>query len=203
MVTLNFHVISHIKIGDTSCHITIYLTFVYLLPKAKIPRVELYLGLAGIKLYLISPKILWIALLLHLKLPFFPKNDHKHIFHWSILTIVFKLTLHQFFILVSAKHKPLLSNYYLTISVNFISNKATILQVFSFCYEYMIFLHDGSSSFENLPIKLHFSVLSAYFFCSVTDIGNPKSQAPIASPHQPPSDIESVSRTQIQEIVYL
>lgn len=35
MVTLNFHVINHIEIDDTSCYITVCLTFAFILPKAK------------------------------------------------------------------------------------------------------------------------------------------------------------------------
>lgn len=37
MVTLNFHVINYIQGGDNSCHITIDLAFVFILPKAKCP----------------------------------------------------------------------------------------------------------------------------------------------------------------------
>lgn len=44
MVTLNFHVINHIKIDDTSCCITIYLSFVFILPEAEYPWFETYLG---------------------------------------------------------------------------------------------------------------------------------------------------------------
>lgn len=53
MVTLNFHVIYHIKMDDTSCHITVYLASVFILPKAKHLCLNYTGGLAEMELYLI------------------------------------------------------------------------------------------------------------------------------------------------------
>ena len=54
MVTLNFHVLSHIKIDETSCWITIYLAFVFIWPEAEYPWFECIWGLGRDQLVTLS-----------------------------------------------------------------------------------------------------------------------------------------------------
>lgn len=55
--SLNFHVIHHKKVDDTSCHIAVYLASVFYFARGKIPMGELYLGVGRDEsLYPVSPK---------------------------------------------------------------------------------------------------------------------------------------------------
>lgn len=58
MVTLNFHVIHHIKIDDISCHKNNIFNICFHFASGKIPTFEVYLGVGeGVELYLLSKKL--------------------------------------------------------------------------------------------------------------------------------------------------
>lgn len=92
MVTLDFRVINHIDIDDTSCYITVCLAFAFILPKAKYAWLNSFweLDRDGAVSYL--TKNLANQFFFHIKLLFLSKDDHKSVFHWPI--VVPKQILH-------------------------------------------------------------------------------------------------------------
>lgn len=133
--SLNFHVIHHKKVDDTSCHIAVYLASVFILPEAKCLWVNYIWGLAEMNLCILSHQNLVNGFIFPIMLSFLSKNDHKSIFH--CLFIWPCLILHWCFILASDKHKPFLLN--LSVSIKFIDNKVIIL-----CFLCLLWVYDFS-----------------------------------------------------------
>ena len=94
--SLNFHVIHHKKVDDTSCHITVYLASVFIFPKAKYLWWTIFGGWQRWNCIL-SHQNLVNGFIFPMMLSFLSKNDHKSIFHWPILITVSNITLVFYF----------------------------------------------------------------------------------------------------------